>query len=90
VGKLPFRGRHHRLPRRLSDDYIVTAKILGSGMSGDVRLAHSRTLQQPAAVKTLRLSNCPSEILGSEAQIFLCMDHPHVVRLLMYMNIMTT
>jgi len=81
VGKLPFRGRHHRLPRRLSDDYIVTAKVLGSGMSGDVRLAHSRTRQQPAAVKTLRLSNCPSEILASEVQIFLCMDHPHVVRL---------
>jgi len=81
VGKLPFRGRHHRLPRKLSDDYAVTTKVLGSGMSGDVRLAHSKTRQQPVAVKTLRLSNCPSEILASEVQIFLCMDHPHIVRL---------
>jgi len=78
-------GRYHRLPRKLEDDYKRTGKILGMGYSGQVLLAEGRDTAKLCAVKAFKLRGIPKAkkaTLESEAEIFLSMDHPHVVRLL--------
>lgn len=78
-------GRYHRLPRRITDDYIVEPKVLGKGCSGEVRLARSRQSSTGLfAVKTFNLQGISPEKreqLETEAEIFLAVDHPHVARL---------
>ncbi|CAK0857540.1 unnamed protein product [Prorocentrum cordatum] len=77
--------RYHRLPRKLEDDYKRTGKILGMGYSGQVLLAEGRDTAKLCAVKAFKLRGIPKAkkaTLESEAEIFLSMDHPHVVRLL--------
>jgi calcium-dependent protein kinase len=78
-------GRYHRLPRKLEDDYRRTGKILGMGYNGQVFLAESRDGSRMCAVKGFKLHGIGRDKkleLENEAEVFLCMDHPHVVRLL--------
>lgn len=86
TGKIPLAGRCHRLPRRLENDYSLSSKILGTGYNGKVHLARSRiNTKQTVAVKTFKLkglSENKKERLMAETSVFLCMDHPHVARLL--------
>lgn len=84
-----FRGRYHLPPACVSDDYVMTETILGSGGSGNgnVLLAHGRPGRRPAgryAVKTLPLAGIKAARrtnLESEVSTFLCADHPHVAQL---------
>jgi calcium-dependent protein kinase len=81
--------RYHRAPRKLEDDYDISAKensrILGSGCNGDVLLATSKA--DPArrfAVKSMQIPHSDKESfdqLMQEVNIHLSMDHPHVSRL---------
>jgi len=86
VGKIPLSGRYHKAPKTIDDDYEVCQKVLGSGYNGVVRLANPRSgsKNQKFAVKAFKLSNVAADKrthLESEVEIFLCMDHPHVIRL---------
>eukprot|EP00427_Karlodinium_veneficum_P051594 CAMPEP_0169358642 /NCGR_PEP_ID=MMETSP1017-20121227/28800_1 /TAXON_ID=342587 /ORGANISM="Karlodinium micrum, Strain CCMP2283" /LENGTH=534 /DNA_ID=CAMNT_0009455741 /DNA_START=9 /DNA_END=1614 /DNA_ORIENTATION=+ len=86
MGKLSLMGRYHKLPRRLQDEYYVTRTVLGSGCSGNVLLASRVDLKNPQtfAVKILQTGNLTADEvahLQAEIEIFLCMDHPHVARL---------
>jgi len=88
VGRLPLTGRYHKAPKRLEDDYDVQEQVLGSGYSGEVRLATRRSespsSQKRFAVKAFKLSAVAEDKraqLESEVAVFLCMDHPHVTRL---------
>mmetsp|Transcript_50169 Transcript_50169/g.92671 ORF Transcript_50169/g.92671 Transcript_50169/m.92671 type:complete len:549 (+) Transcript_50169:130-1776(+) len=85
-GKLMVSGRYHRHPRRLEDDYITfNHVVLGSGYSGSVLLAASKHDQSKQyAIKTFKLLGLSKEKrdeLVNEAEIFLRMDYPHIVRL---------
>lgn len=87
MGKIPLMGRYHKLPRKLQNEYTVSSQVLGTGCNGSVRLATSRTLKnaQSFAVKSLSIKGIKPEHLShlqSEIEIFLCMDHPHVARLI--------
>lgn len=85
LGRIPFSGRYHRMPCQIEDDYELADVVLGSGYTGTVRLATSRSnTQQRYAVKTLSLSAITRdrlEQLRSEVENLLSMDHPHIVRL---------
>lgn len=86
MGKLPLMGRYHKLPRKLSGEYQLTSKVLGTGCNGSVRMATSRSLKhkQSFAVKTFNTKSLKPEKLAhlqAEIEIFMCMDHPHVARL---------
>eukprot|EP00930_Biecheleria_cincta_P051173 TRINITY_DN3632_c0_g3_i1.p1 TRINITY_DN3632_c0_g3~~TRINITY_DN3632_c0_g3_i1.p1 ORF type:complete len:525 (+),score=117.86 TRINITY_DN3632_c0_g3_i1:81-1655(+) len=85
VGAIAIHGRYHRLPARLEDDYIVQQeKKLGVGYNGAVVLAQGRHTHLKYAVKSFKLHGVAKdkrEELEAEAEIFLRMDHPHVVRL---------
>lgn len=84
VGKLAVSGRYHKSPKKLEDDYKPLSKVLGSGYSGQVHMAESKHNGDKYAVKGFKLhgvSKDKKEELESEAEIFLCMDHPHVARL---------
>lgn len=84
VGKIAVSGRYHKLPKRLEDDYKPLSKVLGSGYNGQVHMAESKHNGEKYAVKGFKLhgvSRDKKEELESEAEIFLCMDHPHVARL---------
>lgn len=70
--------------RRLQDDFIVESKVLGTGMSGPVRLATGRGDGLKYAVKSFNkvgISARKRAELKSEAEIYLSLDHPHVARL---------
>mmetsp|Transcript_111660 Transcript_111660/g.346472 ORF Transcript_111660/g.346472 Transcript_111660/m.346472 type:complete len:530 (-) Transcript_111660:203-1792(-) len=89
VGRISLSGRYHRPPKKLDDDYVVAAKVLGSGYNGVVREAtrqnpKEKNEKQKFAVKAFKLSNLSSQQkaqLEGEVEISLCMDHPHVARL---------
>jgi calcium-dependent protein kinase len=70
----------------LEQDYEVSKKVLGEGVSGSVLLATAiRGMKQRVAVKAFDLSKLTSSqtnLLYSEIEVYLCMDHPHVTRLL--------
>lgn len=84
VGKITVNGRYHRLPKKLSDDYDIDTKVLGSGYNGQVLLATSKVTGNKFAVKSFRLSSASNEKkeeLVTECEIFLAMDHPFIARL---------
>jgi len=85
VGMVGVKGRYHRLPRKITDDFNTAGKPLGSGYNGTVFSATSKHTKTPCAVKSFALSDFDpdkkKELLG-EVEIFLAMDHPHVARLL--------
>lgn len=83
IGHLSVEGRYHRSPKKLEDDYIVEHHQLGSGYNGAVMLAKDKAGKK-YAVKAFKLTGVTQEKkqeLATEAEIFLSMDHPHIVRL---------
>lgn len=85
LDKLKLLGRYHSLPRKLEDDYEVSEKVLGSGFSGDVRLCSAIDSGQRFAVKTLDMAHATPVVwakMQSELRVSLCVDHPHLVRLI--------
>lgn len=85
-GRIGLVGRCHRAPQRMLDqDYVLSSKVLGTGYSGSIRLATSKRGGQRVAVKSFRFKglDAPNRArLHSEVEVFLCMDHPHIARLL--------
>eukprot|EP00927_Polykrikos_kofoidii_P033969 TRINITY_DN28810_c0_g1_i1.p1 TRINITY_DN28810_c0_g1~~TRINITY_DN28810_c0_g1_i1.p1 ORF type:complete len:578 (+),score=98.12 TRINITY_DN28810_c0_g1_i1:47-1735(+) len=90
--RLALMSRFHRAPRRLEEDYEVNATVvLGTGCSGKVVLGNSRHSGRRVAIKTLRERSSPLGVNHStdmaannrtaEAEIFLSLDHPHIVQL---------
>lgn len=83
VGTLAIHSRYHK-SRKLEEDYVLDDKVLGSGYNGSVFLARSTDSGLKYAVKGFKLNGVKAEKkqeLLSECEIFLSMDHPHVVRL---------
>lgn len=82
---LSVHSRYHRPPRQLQDDYSVEAKVLGSGFNGSVYRATRRGEDGQFAVKEFRIPSSSDtqkmDDLKTECEIFLSLDHPHVVRL---------
>jgi len=86
VGRVSVQSRYHKLPKRITHDYTIKEKVLGSGYNGVVRLAVDKGAEkeQHFAVKAFKLSNITADKrqqLDSEVAVFLGMDHPHVARL---------
>lgn len=86
MGKLPLMGRYHKAPRKLSTDYGLTSKVLGTGLNGSVRMAKSIGSQNTHmfAVKNFNTKGMKADKLShlhAEIEVFLCMDHPQVARL---------
>lgn len=86
IGRIPFKGRYHKLPRKFEQDYKVMSSILGKGYNGVVRLAESvhMSSKKRFAVKQFKtkgLTERKRQQLDAEIEIFLCMDHPHIARL---------
>lgn len=66
------------------DDFAFEDKVLGTGMSGDVRLARRCTTGRLFAVKSFQKDKFPDhkvETLKREAEIHLSLDHPHIASL---------
>jgi calcium-dependent protein kinase len=85
-GKIAVSGRYHTSPKKMSDDYVVQEKVLGSGLNGEVKIAVSKhnPSGQKYAVKPFKLAGVGTEdrkMLVSEVEVFLSLDHPHVTRL---------
>eukprot|EP00971_Amphidinium_carterae_P123908 2454122-Amphidinium_carterae.1 len=84
-GKLMVSGRYHKLPKKVDDDYEVNSKVLGSGYNGSVHSASSKHgSRKKYAIKAFKIHGLPKERreeLENETEIFLRMDHPHIVRL---------
>jgi len=69
--------------RLLEHDYDFDGKIVGSGMSGPVRLATGKDGNN-YAIKSFKkngLSSRKRAELKSEAEVYLTLDHPHVAKL---------
>lgn len=88
VGKVQLLGRYHSLPRKIEDDFVLTNTVLGTGFNGKVCMAVRRDSPDPPrecfAVKQFKLSKLSpkaASLLEAEVQIYLCMDHPHIARL---------
>lgn len=84
MGKVVTTGRYHR-HKRLEDDYSLTNEVLGEGISGQVMRATSHQSGEHVAVKGLNLkgvSTAKRELLETECEIYIAMDHPNVARLL--------
>mmetsp|Transcript_95448 Transcript_95448/g.269746 ORF Transcript_95448/g.269746 Transcript_95448/m.269746 type:complete len:595 (-) Transcript_95448:54-1838(-) len=82
-GSIPVSGRYTR-SRLLEQDYAVTSRVLGSGLSGPVLLASGRADGRKYAVKTFKkrgLSPRHREELKNEAELYLTLDHPHIAHL---------
>lgn len=86
VGKTSLYARYHRAPRLMSADYEVTTEVLGTGLSGVVKVARSKHLPGfTCAVKHIPLADLDAverRLLEAEVQSFMCMDHPHIARLI--------
>jgi len=69
----------------LSKDYELQAQVLGTGYSGAVRLATHIVTKQQVAVKQFskwRLKAHRLQLLQSEVEVYLRLDHPNICRLL--------
>lgn len=87
-GAVKILGRYHTEPRRLEQDYELSQKVLGDGVSGKVLLATGKgeRTARKYAVKSYDLlkADVDQSTLSSmevELEILLTVDHPHVVRL---------
>jgi len=84
IGRVSVVGRYNKLPKRLQDDYGVQTDVLGSGYNGSVYKAIHKLTKKTYAVKSFKLHGVSREKrqdLETECEIFMCMDHPHVARL---------
>ena len=64
---------------------ILFDKVLGTGISGEVMEAVSRTTGDHVAIKTLstvNLTKKKSEMLYNEIEVYLKLDHPNICKLL--------
>jgi len=86
VGDLSVKGRYHHGSRVLEDDYVIDYdEALGEGCSGNVFLARALRTGVTFAVKSFdleKMSHQRQKDVTGEVEIFLSMDHPHVVRLM--------
>lgn len=71
--------------RPLEADYDITHEVLGTGVNGGVRVATRRDLpSQRVAVKCLAMDGVSTRKRNSmltEVAIQMCMDHPHIARI---------
>lgn len=85
TGNLALFGRYHAPPRKLADDYELTSTVIGQGLTGAVKLARSRCRPElKYAVKQIKLTDLEKSNLGlleMEVRSYMCMDHPHIARL---------
>merc|ERR1740129_1639356 len=83
-GTIPITGRYST-SRHIDHDYVVETKVVGSGMSGPVQLAHAIDDEtRKYAVKSFKkkgLTQRKRQELKFEVEIYLSLDHPHVARL---------
>jgi len=83
-GSVATQGRFHKLPRKVTEAYDVSNTVLGTGYAGDVLKGKHRRNGTYHAFKTIKLSKIKIERrqqLEGEIEVFLSMDHPHIVRL---------
>mmetsp|Transcript_35986 Transcript_35986/g.81248 ORF Transcript_35986/g.81248 Transcript_35986/m.81248 type:complete len:616 (-) Transcript_35986:57-1904(-) len=69
----------------ISRDFEMTSEVLGAGFSGAVLLARHRQSMLKVAVKKFtkrRLQGRKMDLLKSEVEVYLRLDHPNVCRLL--------
>jgi len=86
IGRIPVSGRYHRHPCKLTDDYSMSKEVLGVGESGNVMAATRRDTNSGHryAVKSYALEgidNLKLQMLLSEVEVFLYVDHPNIARL---------
>jgi calcium-dependent protein kinase len=85
LGKFPLSGRYHRPPRQIADDFKVTSTVLGTGYTGEVKMATRVGVpNHKFAVKELKLASFRKGKMAQmkqEVENYLLMDHPHIVRL---------
>lgn len=70
--------------RHLEHDYHFDGKVIGSGLSGPVRLATGKADGLKYAIKSFKkkgMSSRKRSELKSEAEVYLTLDHPHVAKL---------
>lgn len=82
-GKLAIAGRYSA-QRELESDITLDERVVGTGMSGDVRLARYAGTEQFCTVKTLNksgLSVSRTSEITAEVETFLSVDHPNICRL---------
>lgn len=75
--------RVHRC--EISRDFDILPQVLGTGYSGAVRLAKNFSTGQQVAIKQFskwRLKAHRLELLKSEVEVYLRLDHPNICRLL--------
>lgn len=75
--------RYHQ-NKDIAVDYELEKKVLGRGVSGEVKLAKSLTTGKMHAVKSLRMFGANQwaiRQIAQESEIFLQMDHPHIALL---------
>lgn len=68
----------------INDFYQFDKQVLGSGFSGDVRVAVNKITNKKVAVKTLSTVNLNpkrASMLHNEVSIYLALDHPNIARL---------
>lgn len=78
-------ARYH-LDRNLQDDYDVDRRVvLGKGYAGQVVLCRGKADKKKYALKTFSKPKAKTqsfELLSSEVQVYLSLDHPHIARLM--------
>jgi calcium/calmodulin-dependent protein kinase I len=79
-------GRYHSLPERLEDKYEVSGALLGSGSSGDIALACSKSDgTKTFAVKTINFKSVEGfdqwKMLEKQVEVAFMVDDPRVVGL---------
>eukprot|EP00927_Polykrikos_kofoidii_P013187 TRINITY_DN15721_c0_g1_i9.p1 TRINITY_DN15721_c0_g1~~TRINITY_DN15721_c0_g1_i9.p1 ORF type:complete len:587 (+),score=90.22 TRINITY_DN15721_c0_g1_i9:24-1763(+) len=92
AGRFAAASRVQSLSRRLEDDYDISSSVLGSGSSGNVVLGRCRRNGARVAIKQLcekggaagssdLTAEAAAERWRNEVEVFLSLDHPHIVRL---------
>lgn len=70
--------------RRFDSDFNLESRVLGSGQSGDVRLASCKETGRMHAVKKFnkaKLSRAARSEMHREVDVYLSLDHPNIARL---------
>jgi len=90
IDKAKLLGRYHS-KRKVEDDYSVSKKVLGSGFSGEVKMAVLKDTEKDGnqherfAVKTLDMADASDQLwekMKDELQVSASVDHPNIVRLI--------
>lgn len=84
IGDVATNIRFHK-GKQVTDDYTLqTEDVLGTGYSGPVYSALAKESGKKYAIKDILLGGIsPGKLqeLETECEVFLCVDHPHVARL---------